>query len=174
MFPDIFTNTEFTIIPMWHKRSVPDESVRGSLYSPIVSYDGLLALVKRYVTYPPDHTDMQLQIATAPYKSLSFTSVGSQENRDGKYKLTDFYPDFANISTSSIDFNRMSSYTTEFILKFVEAIIAAEEMDEYSYIGATLSRIKRCNLLYVGFSHGNLSFLVLSRLSLRAAPVVAV
>lgn len=168
VFPDIFTNTEFTFIPFWQRRSVVDETVRGSLYSPIVPYDGLPAFAAKFTKYVPvEHLQKYLMLAGIQYKSIASVVIGGNENRNKKYLLTDYFPDYALISTTSIDFNRMSASTVEFITKLTTAVIAAEEMDEYSYIGATMSRITRDGILYVGFSHEDVSFLVVSRGSLE-------
>lgn len=168
VFPDIFTNTEFTFIPFWQRRSVVDETVRGSLYSPVIPYDGLPAFVAQFTKYVPvEHLQKYLQLAGIQYKSIAAAVIGGNENRNKKYLIGDYFPDYALISTTSIDFNRMSASTVEFITKLTTAVIAAEEMDEYSYIGATLARIQRDGYLYVGFSHDDVSFLVLSRGSLE-------
>lgn len=173
VFPDIFTDTEFTIVPRWDLKSVPDETVLGSLYSPIVPYDGLVDFAKKFIKSVTDtHRVKYLTTMGLQYKSLAAIVVGGDENRDRKYLLKNFYPDYALLSTTSIDFNRMASGTVEFVQKLIEAVIAAEEMDEYSYIGATLSRITRDGMLYVGFSHNDVEFLVLSRSSQEKALAV--
>lgn len=167
VFPDIFTNTEFTIVPMWHLRSVPDETPRGALYSPLVPYDGLPALVKKFAQYAPDsHLTKNILVGGIAYKSLAMVVVGSPENRFGKYKFTDIHPKYTLISTTSMDFGRMPADTVEFIQKLVGATIAAEMMDEYSYVGQNYVHITRNGVDYVGFSHGDINYLVVSRLSL--------
>ena len=169
IFPDIFTNTEFTFIPFWNHRSVVDETYVGSLYSPIVPYDGLVNFAQTFVPYvTAAHLAKYIAVSGIQYKSLACAIIGGVDNRNSKFKITDFYPDLAQISTTSIDFNRMTANTVEFLQKLLVAIIAAEEMDEYSYIGASLSRITRNGMLYVGFSHGDAGFLVLSRSSQEA------
>lgn len=170
VFPDIFTSTEFQVIPMWHRHSVPDETVRGALYSPIVPYDGLLPLLEKFVTYTPkDHLAKYLQLAGIQYKSLAAAFIGGPENRDQKYVLTDFFPDYAMLSTTSPDFNRMDEETVAWVVKLVEATITAEEMDEYSHVGRGYARIWRGELMYISFAHQKVSYLVLSRLSMLKA-----
>ena len=167
VFPDIFTNTEFIFVPMWHRRSVPDETPRGALYSPLVPYDGLLALVKKFVQYAPDsHISKNMLIGGMQYKSLAAVVIGSEENRLGRFKLTDLFPDYALISSTSTDFNRMCANTVEFVQKLIVAVIAAEMMDEYSFVSQGCVHITRGDVDYVGFSHGDVNFLVVSRLSL--------
>ncbi|AQT28077.1 putative virion structural protein [Vibrio phage pVa-21] len=170
VFPDIFTSTEFVIVPMWHNRSVPDETVRGQLYSPIVPYDEAGVLAEKYIKYPKaGHVLKYLDISTVHYKSLAFVCSGGIENRDNKYKLKDYFPDYALIASRSADFNRLNKYTTDWIFMLQNAVIAAEEMDEYSYLDVEYARVERDGLFYVGFSYDNVLYMVLSRLSMEEA-----
>lgn len=170
VFPDIFTSTEFILIPMWHKRSVPDETVRGQLYSPIVPYNEALGLAEKYApSTVAGHVAEYLEISTVHYKSLAFLSSGGIENRDNIYRLSEMFPDYALIATTSADFDRIASDTTTWIMQIMSAIIAAEEMDEYSYLGVQLSRIVRDDFTYVGFSYKNVLYMVLSRGSMDEA-----
>lgn len=170
VFPDIFTSTEFVLVPMWHRRSVPDETVRGQLYSPIVPYDEAGVLAEKYIKYPKaGHVKKYLDISTVHYKSLAFVVSGGIENRDDKYKLEDYFPDYALIASRSADFNRLNKYTTDWIIMLQGAIIAAEEMDEYSYLDVMYARVERDGLTYVGFSYDNVLYMVLSRLSMEEA-----
>lgn len=170
VFPDIFTSTEFVLVPMWHRRSVPDETVRGQLYSPIVPYDDALVKAEKYIKYPKaGHVKKYLDVSTVHYKSLAFVASGGIENRDAKYKLEDYFPDYALIASRSADFNRLNKYTTDWIIMLQGAIIAAEEMDEYSYLDVMYARVERDGLTYVGFSYDNVLYMVLSRLSMEEA-----
>lgn len=170
VFPDIFTSTEFTIVPLWQNHSVVDETARGSLYSPLITYNEVLDIANMFIKYPvAGHVEKYLLISGLQYKSLTFYSCGGNENREKKFSIKDVFPDYAIIPTSSVDFNRMSKHTTEWIKHLIEAIIAAEEMDEYSYIGAGLARVKREDMLYVAFEYDNLLYLVLSRKSMLDA-----
>lgn len=170
VFPDIFTSTEFMIIPFWHRRSVPDATPRASLYSPFVPYDGLPALLSKFIKYQPAaHVTKNLFTAGIQYKSLAAAFVGGPENRDKKFKITDFFPDYALLDTKSIDFNRMEKDTVEWVIKLVEATITAEQMDEYSFIGQQYARVHRDGLMYIAFSHGDVSYIILSRLSMERA-----
>lgn len=170
VFPDIFTSTEFVLVPMWHRRSVPDETVRGQLYSPIVPYDDAIAKAEKYIKYPKSgHVKKYLDVSTVHYKSLAFVVSGGIENRDNKYNLEDYFPDYALIASRSADFNRLNKYTTDWIIMLQGAIIAAEEMDEYSYLDVEYARVERDGFTYVGFSYDNVLYMVLSRLSMEEA-----
>jgi len=170
VFPDIFTSTEFTIVPLWHLRSIPDESVRGQLYSPIVPYNTIGTLAEKYIKVSESgHVKKYLEISTVHYKSLAFVAAGGIENRDDKYNLSDYFPEYALIASSSADFNRMSKFTTDWIFMLQSAVIAAEEMDEYSYLDVQFARIERDGLNYVGFTYNDVLYLVLARQSMEEA-----
>ena len=169
VFPDIFTSTEFVIVPMWHLNSIPDETVSGSMYSPLVSYNEALVVANKFIKYPKSgHVQKNLEFGVVHFKSLAFVTAGGNENRDDKYKLSEYFPDYALIPTTSIEFNRMSVETIEWMTMFVRAVIAAEEMDEYSYVDVDLSRVERDGNMYIGYSIDNVLYLVLTRNALLA------
>lgn len=169
VFPDIFTSTEFMIIPMWHRNSIPDETVTGSLYSPLVSYNEALAITNKFIKYPKaGHVQENLELGTVHFKSLAFTVAGGPDNRNNKYSLYEYFPDYALIPSTSIEFNRMSATTIEWMTLFVRAIITAEEMDEYSYVDVDFARVERDDDTYIGFSYDNVLYLILTRNSLLA------
>lgn len=174
VFPDIFTSTEFVIVPMWHRRSVPDETVRGQLYSPVVPYDDALTKAEKYIKYPKaGHVKKYLEVSMVHYKSLAFVCSGGIENRDNKYLLHEYFPQYAVIPSSSGDFNRMDKRTTDWIFMLQSAVIAAEEMDEYSYLDVQFAKIERDGLNYVGFSYENVLYMILARSSMsEAMPVI--
>lgn len=167
VFPDIFTSTEFAIIPTWHLKSIPDENPRGEMYSPLIPHNEAKRLADKYIKYPKDgHVDEFLTSGLIHYKSLGFITAGGIENRDGKFWLKDFFPQYAAIPVRSGDFNRMDKYHTDWIKMLLNAVIAAEEMDEYSYLDLEYAKVEKDGRLYVGFSYDNILFLVLSRLSM--------
>lgn len=168
IFPDIFTSTEFTFVPMWHLTSIPDEKPEGEIYSPLAPYNVIREMALKYMYgYADAHIDDNLISTGIQYKSLTSVVSGGEENKDGKSKLTDYFPDYALISTVSVDFNRMSQFTTDFIKALIKAVIAAETIDEYSFLDNTMSRIVREDRLYVGFDYDDVLYLVLSRNSME-------
>lgn len=170
VFPDIFTSTEFTIVPLWHLRSVEDETVRGQLYSPIAFISDAMIIGTKYIQYPKaNHVVNNLTLMPVHYKSVMCVLCGGDENRDGNYRITDYLKEYAMIPTSSPDFNRMPQRVTDWIFKIQGAIIAAEEMDEYSYLGLEYARVERNGLQYVGFTYDNVLYLVMARTSMSEA-----
>lgn len=167
IFPDIFTSTEFTIVPMWDKVSIPDEKPEGAIYSPLASYNNILAMAKKYMYgYTDAHITENVISTGIQYKSLSLVVSGGLENKEDKFKLVDNFPDYAIISTVSVDFNRMSEKTIKFIKALIKATIAAETIDEYSFLDNSMSRIVRDDRLYVGFDYDDILYIVLARSSM--------
>lgn len=167
VFPDIFTSTEFAIIPMWHKKSVPDETVRGALYSPIVPYDESLAIATKYIDYStPDFVRENLEISVVHYKSLAFVTSGGNENRDNKYKLSEIFPDYALLVPTGGDFDRMKPFTANWVKLLLRAVIVAEEMDDYTILDPEYSRIEKDGRIYIGFAYDDILYLILTRLSM--------
>ncbi len=164
IFPDIFTTTEFTFVPLWQLTSIPDESPEGEMYSPLAPYDVILEMANKYISgVTSEHILANLISTGVQYKSLSVVVSGGVDNRDDNYKLSDYFPDYALISTTSVDFNRMLANTIDFIKTLIKAIIAAETIDDYSFLDNTLSRIVRDDRLYVGFDFDDVLYVVLSR-----------
>lgn len=170
IFPDIFTSTEFTFVPLWHLTSIPDERPEGEIYSPLASYNVILEMAKKYMHgYTDVHILANLISTGIQYKSLSMVVSGGLENKDDKFKLTDYFPDYALISTVSVDFNRMLHTTIGFIKALIKATIAAETIDEYSFLDNSMSRIVRDDRLYVGFDYDDVLYIVLARSSMDEA-----
>ncbi len=171
VFPEIFTSTEFTILPLWHNIGVKDATVAASLYSPIVPYNEILPLAKKYLGITnSDHLTKYLSVQTLHYKSIAYLAVGGTDNRDNKYSLKDYFPDYILISPQSPDINRISDTTYNWLMMLTKALITAEEMDEYSFIGADLARIERDGRMHVGFEFDKVLYLVLARGSMDEVP----
>lgn len=164
VFPDIFTSTEFTIIPMWHMLSVADKTPAGQLYSPIVPYNVSLALGKKYSLYDiSGHVESKLAFTSIQYKSMSALSCAGPENRTGINFINDAIEDYATLSTQSGDFDRMSPKATGFVRLLLAAVIAAESLDEYTYLDVELARVVKGDYTYVSFEYDNVLYMVLSR-----------
>lgn len=167
VFPDIFASRGFTVIPAWHKHSTYDASPRGSLYSPVLNYGEDIDLANKF-SYDrnAEHNAKYLQTTVAQWKSLALVLVSNVENDKKRMRLTDTYPDYALISPTSIDFNRMSYDTTEFVKLLMKGLITAEEFDEYSLLPEGFYRIEIKGLDYIMFNHLKVDYMIITRTSL--------
>lgn len=167
VFPDIFASRGFTIVPNWLKHSTYDASPRGSLYSPIFTgSEGLDILDKYSFDLNHAHNVTHIQTTTAQWKSLAIAIVSNVENDQKRMFLTDIYPDFTTISATSMDFNRMSYDTTEFIKLLVRGLIIAEEFDEYTILDEGFYKLEHKGKVYVTFNHLKVDYMILARTSM--------
>jgi len=166
IFPDIFRRTEFILAPHWHKMAIPNMTLQQGIYSPVVRpQDALSLMISVAVDYSQEHINENVEILGHPYRSLKISTVGSPENRDALYRLSQVFPDYIDVSTGSIDFNRMDPVTQAWVLTISEMIIVAETMNEYTTMPAGMMKMKRGQLLYVVKTYANIQFLVLSKRS---------
>lgn len=131
IFPDIFKRNEFVIVPQWDVYSNENKvKEQASLYSPMMNYK--TAISKYAVPFmhemPQSHVENYGQISSLYYRSVTSFICGSPENRDNKFRLTDVYPDFIDVPSTSTDFNYQSTKTQTWSLKLQNMLTVAEEM----------------------------------------------
>lgn len=169
VFPDIFASRGFSVIPAWHKHSTYDATPRGSLYSPVLNHGEDLTLANKFAyDHNAEHNAKYLQTTVAQWKSVALICVSNVENDKKRMRLTDIYPDYALISPTSQDFNRMSFATTDWVKKLIKALIMAEQFDEYTILEDGFYLLERGLYTYVMFNDQKVDYMVLTRNSLLA------
>lgn len=167
LVPDLFRRTEFTLLPMWDQYAIPNRVVEAGIYSPVANLKRATALIKQVlgnaVSYPDAHINDHLTVMAHPFKSLQILSVGSPDNRNSWFELTQVYPDILAVSSTSLDFNRMSPDTKQWLTYLGEMLVAAEEMTRYSSIPMGYTKIVRNGVLYIVRRIGNINYLVVAK-----------
>lgn len=178
ILPDIFKRTEFTIVPQWNKYSIPNKTIQPGLYSPIVNHKTALALFNNLVPdYPIDHVTDNLCSLNHPYKSISLLFVGGVNNKDNKSLITDYFPDYIDVGTGSLDYNRMEVTTKDFSLLMEYLLIVAENLTEFNSVprialsGFTnytpiIHKVKRNNNFYAAAVYNGVQYLVITKSSI--------
>lgn len=169
-FPDIFTSTEFVVAPFWSQYAVENMSVQAGVYSPVVSLSQALAIALSVSTgtgYTPAHIEQSVQVTSIPFKSIALGVIGGPENRQGKNRLTDHYPDYMNVSSTHPDFGRMSLETQGLVLMLEDMLRTAEVMTEFSDVPTGMTRMSRTNrtgaqILYLVKSYRDVQYLVVT------------
>lgn len=173
IIPDIFKRTEFTVIPDWANMAIPERINTVGVYSPVASLTRSLSLMKTFASdYPVPHMQSFGQVISHPYQSLQLTVIGSPDNKNNKYQVTEYFPDYISVSTSSTDFNRMNEVTRAWAEMLHQLILTAESMTPYSDLESGQTRLVRNGLLYVVQSYNNVHYLVLSKQSMLATPLL--
>jgi hypothetical protein len=166
IFPDIFKRTEFVIVPHWHKYGIPNMTLQQGIYSPMSRPVNALAFIKQIVVgYNSAHIDANAVVLGHPYRSLAVSAIGSAENRDDLFGIDEVFTDYINVTTSSIEFNRMNPETQAWVLMLSEMIIVAETMTEFSTVPQGMMKMQRSEIWYVVKTYQNIQYLVASKRS---------
>lgn len=166
VFPSIFKTNEVYIIPAWDEVSVPNQTLIGSLYSPIIPIPKAVRIGSKYAFgYANDHINSHLEVVPIPYKSLTTVSIGSATNTNNQYSLRDTFPEYAFIHGHSSDFGRIPKATQQFMNKLYELTILAEHFTLTSSLPSDVSQIERNGYFYLTAAVSGLSFIVLTKLS---------
>lgn len=164
ILPDLYRITEFTIVPSWLKKAIPDKTVQAGIYSPIMSPKQVLDNFKtNFPIFNLTHVDDHLQAFVHPYRSIAMVSLGGEDNKESKFKLTDYFPDYTAFGTPSVDFNRMTIATQEWSYMLQELLIIAENDTAYSDLPVNTRRVIRANKTFIVRNFNNIQFLVYAK-----------
>lgn len=169
ILPDIFKRTEFVVVPFFQQYAAQASTLKHGIYSPFITSDASLTdiIAKNAPGYVATHVKNNTVYFDFPYRSLAVGTIGSVENRDGKIRISDHFPDYMCVGTENADFNRMSTNTQTWVMKLIEAVLMAESW----YDGADLSkgfyRIEREGSVFIAFTHQNIQYLVATKALLK-------
>lgn len=164
ILPDLFLRTEFLMFPQWANMAI--ENVVGGqngIYSPVSNLTAVLAaMTADSFEYLPADVAANAEIFAFPYMSVAIGAVGNVDNRDGKMKITDWFPDFFFTNNTSPDFNRMSLVTQGWVLMIAAMLPIARDMTTASTVPIGYSRVTRGTKLFLAKSYNDVQFLVAS------------
>lgn len=150
LLPDLFRTTQMYLLPMWERMAIPSRSNLVGIYSPILSPNTAL---ERAYNFLPDlataHIDTNTQITHHKFRSIAIVAVGNTDNKDAKYKLTDYVPDYIAEASSHQDFNRMTEYTKAWTIMMDELLILAEKYTPSLILPAHVRRMQRQGFTYL-------------------------
>lgn len=168
IFPDLFTPTEFYIIPYWDKYSLPDNQLVAGFYSPTVPLKSQLKTAKKYA-FGTDYTDAHLTdnlcISGNLYRSMQFLSIGNPKNRNAPTDFVTLWPKYAMISTTAIDFGRIPPETRAFMIALTSLLQAAEVATAFSVIPEGMTRVVRNNVTYMTMVHAKVQYVIPAKLN---------
>jgi hypothetical protein len=167
--PDLFKSTEYLIVPMWENYSIPNETLRTGLNSPILNANKFQAhigyIANEINFYPTDHIYSNVEYTVANYKSMGFFIIGSNSNRDGIFSFKERFSDYIVISSLSPDFSRISPVTQGLIFTIGRLLNVADIVTEFSDIPLGLSKLIRNDKLYLTATYNDVLYVVLTRSS---------
>lgn len=164
ILPDLFKRTEVILTPIWDKLAIPDSNQVSGIYSPVTLLSRAMSVVKQTaIGYAAYHVEQYAELTGHPYKSLAMTAIGGPENRDDKFRLSQFFPDYINVGATTNDFSRMGKYTTDWLYMLAEMMLVAESMTAYSDIPRGMTRLTREGIMYVVKSYDKTQYLVAAK-----------
>ena len=167
IFPDIFLRTEFLLYPRWDKVAIPNLTVLSALYSAVQDPTEVLSFAKTvWPVIPADWIEANLAIVPFDYKALAVIVLNGQKNLIEKKDWKALFPDYVPVSTSSLDFNRMSVVTREWLIAMEALLVIAETMTPFTGVPNPYRRVIRDDTLYVGALIDNVNYLVAARSNL--------
>lgn len=175
VYPELYDETDFALIPSWDKMAVNPTAQDIGLFSSSVPIGNLQQNMKKFApsgfSNTDDYDDFILNNCAATsviYRGMVIASMGSPNNKDQTFKLTDVYPDYMHASTESADFSRMMPETQEFIRKLSQAINIAYSVNANNAIPSGYVKQNYGGRIYISFVSGSFQWLVLSRMSFLA------
>jgi hypothetical protein len=164
ILPSLFRRTEFIILPRWDKYSIPNLIVEEGLYSSLTNPLDTIAFCKHNIPfYTAIHVERSITILPHDYKAITIYVVNGFSNVPGKDRFDIMFRDYIPVASTSLDFNRMSVKTREWLLLFQEMLMLAETMNEFTSLPRKFRRIFRDNQLYISTVVDNVHYLVMSK-----------
>jgi len=164
ILPDLFKRTEFVIVPFYDTMAIPDKTLQSGIYSPVVQVKKVFSAVEAVCSdYGDTHISSYLEMMSHNYKSLILAICGGPDNRNSKFYVTDYYPDYIAVPTSSTDFNRMSATTQEWAVALATLLQRAEDLTAVSQVPAGFTRVVRNKMVFLAMNINKIQYLALAK-----------
>jgi hypothetical protein len=137
---------------------------QSGIYSPVIDpRDTIGFAVTRIKFYPEKYIRDNVLVLTHPYKCIQIVVISGTDNVGDDRSFLTKYPDYINVQSTSIDFNRMSAKTTNMLTILEEMLVLAESITLLTTIPAKFRRIRRDGDTYLSSIIDNIQHLVLIR-----------
>lgn len=170
IYPDLYTENEFVVMPLWENIAIPASGLDYGLYSPVANPTTYAAIATLFLpaSYASSvvlatYLNLYLNSAAAFYRSVGFLALGNPNNSGGVFSFLQKFPDYMLLPTLDPDFARMELNTQQFIIKLNEAFNHAFEMTPTSTVPVGFSRVLRDTKIYTAFDHDGTTYLVLTK-----------
>ena len=169
IYPDLYAESEFIIIPFWSEIATVDNGYDEGLYRSAVAKYRMEEIENKQipasyntVTDFAAYKRQYLVTCSTNYRSILFYALGNPNNSGGKFSLLHLYPDYMDIPTTSPDFNRLSTKTQGFAIKLNEALHVAREYSRTKPIPTGYALSTKSNREYIGFDYDGFTFYILT------------
>lgn len=172
IYPDLYAENEYIVLPLWGELGVPEAGLDVELYRGAARTDSASAIAAANLpsSYAlsvdlPTYLSANLCMVSAFWRSIQLLIVGNPNNVDGDFNFVTKYPDYLAVNTGSPDFLRMTTATRNFVAALNAALQHALALTQVSPIPVGYSRVIRNNKVYLAFAYGGFNYLVLAKVS---------
>ena len=171
IFPDLYSENEFLLMPLWGLLATPTDGYDDGLYSSIVNLGDLNTQADRLI--PPSYMNVidrellkkqYLGVMASNYRGINIMTVGNPNNVDSKILFKAMFPDYMAVSSDKPDFARMSNLTQEFVLILLGTLELARNYTLNASLPAGFARAIKANREYIGFDYEGFTYYVLTRI----------
>ena len=171
IFPDLYSENEFLLMPFWSLLATPTDGYDDGLYSSIVSLNDIDTQADRLI--PASFMSVinrdvlkkrYVSIMASNYRGINIMTIGNPNNIENKVLFKEMYPDYMAVSTDRPDFARMTSNTQEFVLVLLETLELARNYTLNSTLPSGFAKATKSNREYIGCDYEGFTYYVLTRM----------
>lgn len=164
VFPDIYSSTEFYMLPRWKNIAIPSLTLQTGAYSSVVNPAKELAYVKAiFDDNPATFIDAHLSVIPTNYNSVELLVLADKSNELSELDIGNIFADLVNVPSSDTLFNMMSSKTRAWVTMIETVLIEAEKATAESTLPAGMSRVVRHNILFIAQEYNGINYLVATK-----------
>lgn len=169
IFPSLYDENDFTILPLWDRIAVPETNLDQNLYASISALKDVTDLAKKLTPSSygstaniESHIQNHLEVFATYYRGMLVLSLGNPANLKQTHRLSKLYPEYSSVAPSS-DFERMDEVTREFAEKLNIGLEHARVFKKNDTPSAGFYRVIRNNKVYLAFLMNNFQYLIITR-----------
>lgn len=175
IYPELYSETDFAIIPTWDSIAVKPIAQDIGLFSSSVPTGKLQSIMQKFAPsgfastddYPKFIRD-NCAATSLLYRGMIAATMGSPNNKDNNFLLTSIYPDYMHVSTEQADFSRMQPATQAFVLKLAQGMDVAYNANANNPVPSGFAKQIYNNRLFIVFVADGYQWMILSRMSYLA------
>lgn len=172
IYPTLYAENEFTIIPSWTDIASPESGLDVALYNTAIDVGPLLNKAASLIPSSygssvvlSSYLMSNLNVVSAFWRGISFLAIGNPGNVGSQFKFRQKFPDYMNIQPTSTDWGRISLLTRNFIVALNAALEKALILTETGSIPVGYTRSIRDGKVYLGFNYDGFTYLILAKIS---------
>lgn len=174
IYPDLYSENEFIVIPDWSNIAVPAYAMDVGLYSSIINMNDITDKLTKFLpsgyTSPKNaHVNKNMLIGSAYYRTVMFGAIGSPNNRNKVFDLREIFPDYMAVDTQDVDYVRMSTVTQTWVKLFNECLDKAYSYKPTDILPTGFVRVIRRGNHFITFNFDGYNYVVLTKYSFDRA-----